>query len=149
MTISDSDFRELRQAHDLLENPGLAAKMISTLGRPIELALDRLPSGWQRKVHAITQKSIEKALDVAIGSFRMHKLPGRGRSRDRLHTAFTARYSRWAVLLRPHLRILRARPATMPSASVSPRRSRSWPRSSPSGERCARARRFSSASPRR
>ena len=90
MTISETDLRDLRQAHDALENPGLAAKMISTLGKPIELALVRMPSGLQRKVHAITQKSIEKALDVAIGSLRKNKAPGSKKSRDRLHTAFTA-----------------------------------------------------------
>jgi hypothetical protein len=88
--ISPTDLRDLRQAHDALENPGLAAKMISTLGQPIELALVHLPSGLQAKVHKITQKSIEKALDVAIGSLRKSKAPGSGRSRDRLHTAFTA-----------------------------------------------------------
>jgi len=91
--ISETDLRDLRQAHDALENPGLAAKMISTLGRPIELALVRLPSGLQAKVHKITQKSIEKALDVAIRSLRKKKAPGnplRSKSRNRLHTAFTA-----------------------------------------------------------
>lgn len=87
--ISETDLRDLRQAHDALENPGLAAKMISTLGRPIELALVRLPTGLQAKVHKITQKSIEKALNVAIGSLRK-KAPGSRKSRTRLHTAFTA-----------------------------------------------------------
>ncbi|MFY9821440.1 MAG: EcsC family protein [Thermoanaerobaculia bacterium] len=90
MTISDADFRELQEAHELLENPGLAAKVLSAVGQPIELALVHLPSGLQSRVHAITQKSIEKALDVAIGSLRKDKPPGRGKSRDRLHTAFTA-----------------------------------------------------------
>jgi hypothetical protein len=90
MAIPDADLRELQQAHDLLENPGLAAKVISAVGKPIELALFRLPSGLQRRVHSITQKSIEKALDVAIGSLRKGKAPARGKSRNRLHTAFTA-----------------------------------------------------------
>ncbi|HSS76649.1 MAG TPA: EcsC family protein [Thermoanaerobaculia bacterium] len=90
MIISDTDLRELQEAHDRLENPGLAAKMISVLGRPIELALVRMPSGLQRKVHSITQKSIEKALDVAIGSLRKSKPPGSRRSKDRLHKVFTA-----------------------------------------------------------
>lgn len=88
--ISDNDLRELRQAHDLLEKQGLASKMISALGKPIELALVRLPSGIQSRVHAITQKSIEKALDVAIGSLRRKRQRGRGKSKDRLHTAFAA-----------------------------------------------------------
>ena len=90
MTISNTDLRELQQAHDLLENPGLAAKMISALGKPIEHALLRLPAGLQSRVHAVTHKSIEKALDLAIGSLRRDKPAGHGKSRDRLHMAFTA-----------------------------------------------------------
>lgn len=90
MLISDTDLQDLQNAHDALETPGLAAKMISTLGRPVELALGHLPSGLQTKVHEITQTSIEKALDVAIRSLRKAKPAGRGKSRDRLHVAFTA-----------------------------------------------------------
>ena len=90
MMISNADLQDLREAHALLENPGLAAKMLSTLGKPIELALVRMPAGLQKKVQEITQKSIEKALDAAIGSLRKSKKPGGGKSRDRLHTVFAA-----------------------------------------------------------
>ncbi|HEX3553070.1 MAG TPA: EcsC family protein [Thermoanaerobaculia bacterium] len=89
MTISDADLRQLQQAHDLLENPRLTARMIAALGRPIELALVRLPSGLQGRVHTVAQSSIEKALDVAIRSLSRSKPPG-SKAHDRRHKVFTA-----------------------------------------------------------
>src|SRR5436305_2621332 len=89
MQISDADLIQLRQARDLLENPGLTARMIAALGRPIELALVRMPAGLQGRVHAITQGAIEKALDVAIRSLSRSKPPG-AKAHDRRHKVFTA-----------------------------------------------------------
>ena len=89
MQISDADLIQLRQARDLLENPGLTARMIAALGRPIELALVRMPAGLQGRVHAITQGAIEKALDVAIRSLSRSKPPG-AKAHNRRYKIFTA-----------------------------------------------------------
>ncbi|HYX26357.1 MAG TPA: EcsC family protein [Thermoanaerobaculia bacterium] len=89
MPLSDADLRQLQQARDLLENPGLAARMLAALGRPVELSLVRMPAGLQRRVHAVVQSSTEKALNVAIRSLRTDKPPG-SKAHDRRHKIFTA-----------------------------------------------------------
>src|SRR5947209_19455788 len=89
MPLSDADLRQLQQARDLLENPGLAARMLAALGRPVELSLVRMPAGLQRRVHAVVQSSTEKALNIAIRSLRTDKPPG-SKAHDRRHKIFTA-----------------------------------------------------------
>ena len=66
MSLSSSDISELRRAKNLLENPGIAAKVSNYVGAPIEQVLKRLPESLTTTVNDITRKSIEKALDIAI-----------------------------------------------------------------------------------
>lgn len=66
MALSASEISELRAAKDLLENPGLAAKVSNYVGTPIEKGLKKLPESWSVTVNDITRKSIEKALDIAL-----------------------------------------------------------------------------------
>ena len=66
MSLSSSDISELRRAKDLLENPGIAAKVSNYVGAPIEQVLKRLPESLTTTVNDITRKSIEKALDIAL-----------------------------------------------------------------------------------
>jgi hypothetical protein len=68
MTISKADLDELRQAKVLLENPGLAAKLASYVGTPVEKGMKLLPKSWQKGVHSATEKALMKALDVAVKS---------------------------------------------------------------------------------
>lgn len=65
-TITISDKQELLLAKQLLENPGIAAKMTNFLGTPIEKGFDALPVNWKDKISIITQKSLLKATDTAI-----------------------------------------------------------------------------------
>lgn len=64
MTASELD--ELRMAKRLLENPGLALRIASLVGSPIEGAMRYLPEGWQRKVSDATRAALLKGLDLAI-----------------------------------------------------------------------------------
>lgn len=64
--ISNLDLKELKIAKQLLENPGVAAKLTSMLGTPIEKGFEKLPENWQDKIGVITQKSLLKAADAAI-----------------------------------------------------------------------------------
>jgi hypothetical protein len=88
MPLAGPDLIQLREARTRLENPGLAARLIDAVGRPIELALDRLPSGLQERVNSAAQSSIERALKVAIGTLRTRKPLGTPSS-NRAHKVFT------------------------------------------------------------
>jgi len=66
MALSQSEISELRKAKELLENPGIAAKVSNLVGTPIEKVLKRLPESMTATVNEIARKSIEKALDIAL-----------------------------------------------------------------------------------
>jgi hypothetical protein len=66
MTFSSPDIEDLRTAKLLLENPGLAARIGSYVGAPIEIVFASLPKQWHAAVNTATRKSIETALDVAL-----------------------------------------------------------------------------------
>lgn len=66
MALSPAEIKELRGAKELLEHPGLAAKVSNFVGTPIEKVLKKLPEPLTATVNEITRKSIEKALDIAL-----------------------------------------------------------------------------------
>jgi hypothetical protein len=84
MDLSAEDRAELARAKLILENPGLAAKLSSALGSPVEKGMKLLPARVQRTVHEATRSALMKALDVAVSSLgktrsktpsnRMHKI---------------------------------------------------------------------------
>ena len=82
MSLPKQDLDDLRRAKLILENPGLAAKLSSTLGSPVEKGMKLLPDRWQKTVHSATEAALMKALDVAVSSLG-EKRPGA--SRDRMH----------------------------------------------------------------
>lgn len=68
MAFSKDELDELRRAKVLLENPGLAAKLASYVGSPVEKGMKMLPKRWQSGVHSATEKALMKALDMAVSS---------------------------------------------------------------------------------
>jgi EcsC family protein len=84
MTLTESELAELKRANQLLENPGLAAKITSALGTPIEKGFELLPAKWTEAVHKASEAALMKALAVAVKSLgdnpelssreRMHKV---------------------------------------------------------------------------
>ena len=64
MEWPEQDLDDLKYAKSLLENPGLAAKITSALGAPIEKGFDLLPRGW----HDLVDKSTRKALEISVHS---------------------------------------------------------------------------------
>jgi hypothetical protein len=86
-TLSKQDLAELRRARKLLENPGLAAKLSSFIGSPIERGVKMLPARWQKSVNTVTESAMMKALDMAVTS-----LGGKERtpSRNLLHQGAAA-----------------------------------------------------------
>jgi hypothetical protein len=82
MTLEKQDLAQLKRAKQLLENPGLAAKLSAMVGSPLEMGMKALPKKWQKSVHAATEAALMKALDVAVSSLGS-KRPSS--SNDRLH----------------------------------------------------------------
>lgn len=66
MEMSSADVAALRVARDLLENPGLAAKISNVVGTPLERGFAMLPRSWHAAVTEAARIAIEKALDVAL-----------------------------------------------------------------------------------
>lgn len=87
MDLTPEDLAQLRAAKLILENPGLAAKLSSALGSPVEKGMKLLPSAVQKTVANATRAALMKALDVAVSSL------GKTRSKtpsDRMHKVAAA-----------------------------------------------------------
>lgn len=69
-----ADLDALRQAHALLENPGLAARITNLIGAPVEKFLNRLPAGWNAQLGQVTRLALSKAADAAL--FTLNDKPG-------------------------------------------------------------------------
>ena len=68
MALTKSEIADLKRAKMLLENPGIAAKLSSMVGSPVEKGMKMLPARWQKGVHTATEAALMKALDVAVRS---------------------------------------------------------------------------------
>ncbi|MCE5263848.1 MAG: EcsC family protein [Deltaproteobacteria bacterium] len=88
MKMNPEDIRRLRGAAELLENPGLAAKLTAVVGMPFEKAFDYLPAKWSRAVQTITRNSLRRALGVAVRTIGRGEKGGA--SRDTLHIFLAA-----------------------------------------------------------
>jgi EcsC protein family len=66
MQISPEDVEELRAAKNILENPGIAAKLTNLIGAPLEKGLVLLPGDWQNKVNVATRNALMTALKGAL-----------------------------------------------------------------------------------
>jgi hypothetical protein len=82
MTFSKAELEDLRRAKAILENPGIAARLTSLAGTPVEKSLEMLPARWQKAVHQATEKALMTALHIAVRSLG-EKQPKK--SSDRLH----------------------------------------------------------------
>jgi EcsC family protein len=72
-TISEEDKVVLRRARDMLENPGLAAKITNLIGSPLERAMTKLPNKWLGTIQRATEKALLTALDVALATVDTHQ----------------------------------------------------------------------------
>ncbi|MDI9570615.1 MAG: EcsC family protein [Pseudomonadota bacterium] len=87
MEMSPTDIKRLRLAKELLENPGLAARLTNVIGMPFEKAFDYLPARWTGTIQGIAQKALRQALDVAVTTLDHND---QSSSRDRLHKFLVA-----------------------------------------------------------
>ncbi|WP_298527892.1 EcsC family protein [uncultured Christiangramia sp.] len=74
MKLTEPELTDLKKAKDLLENPGLAAKITNYIGMPLEKGFELLPKNWNSKIVELTHKAITKSTDAAL--FTMKNKPG-------------------------------------------------------------------------
>ena len=82
MELIEKDLYDLKKAKQLLENPGLAAKISHLIGTPIEKGIKLLPANWNTKIGEMTQTALNKAIHAAV--FTM-KDKDHGESSDTWH----------------------------------------------------------------
>jgi hypothetical protein len=78
MNFQAADLSDLGQAKALLENPGIAIKIMNLLGAPIEKGYSLLPEGWQGKIGEMTRAALSRTVHTAIVTMR--DAPGSGPS---------------------------------------------------------------------
>jgi EcsC protein family len=66
--MNDQDIEAIRTAVALLENTGLASRLTSIVGKPIELIGLALPEGASKIIAAATTKGLNAALKVALST---------------------------------------------------------------------------------
>ena len=87
MDMTPEDRSRLNFAKELLENPGLAARLTSFVGMPFEKAFDYLPAKWNDSIRKIAEKSLRHALGVALKTINQDQ--GKSSS-DSLHKFLVA-----------------------------------------------------------
>jgi len=81
VTIDAADLRRLEQARDLLERPGLAARLSDLLGGPIERSVELLPRPVRNRLGIVTHHALQRSVDAAARTLG----PGRREASPRLH----------------------------------------------------------------
>jgi hypothetical protein len=66
MEMTKEDLADLKEAKQLLENPGIAAKLAGLIGAPIEKGFGLLPAKWSEAVQTATRLALGKSLQVAL-----------------------------------------------------------------------------------
>ena len=86
--LDPAALEELRQAHALLETPGLAAQLANAVGAPLEYVMTRrLPVPATRLVNALVRSALQQSLRAAVATLD----PGQRRPpRTRTHTLVAA-----------------------------------------------------------
>ncbi|MGO9847731.1 MAG: EcsC family protein [Methylocella sp.] len=74
--MTPEDLAALRRAVQLLEHPGLAARLTNMVGKPVELIGDVLPASASHVIATATSKGLEAALKVALRT--MQRTPHAG-----------------------------------------------------------------------
>ena len=66
--MEETDRQALQEAKAILENPGLAARLVNVLGTPIEKGLKLLPDRVQSEISELTNKALLGSLRVALST---------------------------------------------------------------------------------
>jgi len=85
--MTPEDLAALRRAVQLLEHPGLAARLTNMAGKPVELIGDVLPASAKHAITSATSKALELALKVALRTIQRTPPAGSGLLHRALATA--------------------------------------------------------------
>lgn len=66
LDFEPSDRKRLKEAVELLENPGWVPRITNLIGMPLEWVLKRLPKGTKTIISKATEQAIKKALRIAV-----------------------------------------------------------------------------------
>jgi hypothetical protein len=72
VTLPAAALEELREAKEILEHQGLAERLTDLIGAPITASLKLLPDAAERIIYSAVDKSLEKALELAVTSLGSH-----------------------------------------------------------------------------
>ena len=64
--MTQSDISQLRQAYNILENPGFRIKVMNVVGMPIEKGMNLLPKGVNKEIVQASKAALTKAADFAL-----------------------------------------------------------------------------------
>ncbi|MEE8348874.1 MAG: EcsC family protein [Acidobacteriota bacterium] len=70
MQVTKEHLEELRYAKQLLEKPSLAARLTDRIGAPIEKGFKMLPDRWSESIQEAVNRSLSRALQMAVSSLR-------------------------------------------------------------------------------
>jgi hypothetical protein len=73
MTLEANDFDALRDAVNILENPGLAVQITNFIGKPIEYALSKLPVSVSRRIGNVTRAALRSSLRLAVSTMNSER----------------------------------------------------------------------------
>jgi hypothetical protein len=87
MKLKAEDLDALKDAVNILENPGLAVQITNLIGKPIEYGMSKLPSGVSQSIHEATSSALLSSLRVAVSTMSSK----RGvRAFNSMHKAFSS-----------------------------------------------------------
>lgn len=87
MKLKAEDLDALKDAVNILENPGLAVQITNLIGKPIEYGMSKLPSGVSQSIHEATSSALLSSLRVAVSTMSNK----RGvRASNSMHKAFSS-----------------------------------------------------------
>jgi hypothetical protein len=79
--LSADDAASLKMAHQLLQNPGIVAKLSSLIGEPIEAGLNALPKKISSAINEAVKKSVETAFGLALKTMDIENSDEESKSR--------------------------------------------------------------------
>jgi len=86
-SMNPDDLAALQKAVQLLEHPGLAARLTNLVGKPVEIIGLALPPSASRAIATATSRGLELALQVALRTMRHKAFAGSPRLHKTLATA--------------------------------------------------------------